>query len=463
MANTQTNLAPLKLVLLITFLGSMGTAVITSGIAFLTDQGLGYTATQNLLLALVLGGVYIPAALLSGPLLRWTAAKAHRLTTRRSLIAIMLLTALIAQAPLLVSRINPGLTELAVWVMGIAYMIASGIQWPIVEAYLSGGRRSTQLRGAIGKFNIVWSSAMVLSYWLMAPLIEEHPFMIISLLGVIHLLIAGLVFMLPSEPAQHFSDDHDLRCPPSTASAKEVFGGTKSLSVQGSLVFQDLLRPRGSKEGTEEEYPPIYVPLLTVFRMMLIASYIILSVMIPLMPSIEKQLGLDELWWTPIASTWLIVRVLFFILFERWHGWHGHWWTPWLGMTAMLTGFAMAIIAPAIGQLIGAHLFGIDYPSIEVNTVGTIVLITGLSLTGVGIAAIYYGALYYAMAVGGSDVDSGGKHEAFIGMGYTAGPLCGLAGGFIYQGGLGVIAVTSAVVLAMVGVAIVKALKHSKP
>jgi len=421
-SQSATGLAPLKLVLLITFLGSMGTAVITSGIAFLTDQGLGYSATQNLLLALVLGGVYIPAALISGPLLRWTATRARWLSTRRSLIGIMLLTAVVAQAPLLVSRVNPELTEIAVWVMGIAYMVASGMQWPIVEAYLSGGRRSAPLRGAIGKFNIVWSSAMVLSYWLMAPMIEHQPFMIISLLGAIHLLIAGLVFMLPNEPAKHLDE-----------------------------------LPEG-----HEPHPPIYVPLLTVFRMMLIASYIILSVLIPLMPTIEAQLGLDELWWTPIASTWLIVRVLFFILFERWHGWHGHWWTPWLGMTAMLTGFALAIIAPAIGSFIGLHLYGVDYGALGANTVGTIVLITGLSLTGVGIAAIYYGALYYAMAVGGSDVDSGGKHEAFIGMGYTAGPLCGLVGGFIYQGGLGVIAVTSAVVLAMVGVAIVKALKHSK-
>jgi len=414
------NPAPLTLVLLITFLGSMGTAVITSGIAFLTNQGLGYSGTQNLVLALVLGGVYIPAALLSGPLLRWTAAKSHRLSTKRSLIAIMLVTAAIAQGPMLVSRIDPGLTEIAVWVMGIAYMVASGMQWPIVEAYLSGGRRSKTLRGAIGKFNIVWSSAMVLSYWLMAPMIEERPFVVISLLGVIHVLIAGLVLMLGSEPALHIEEEH-------------------------------------------ERHPAVYVPLLMVFRVMLIASYVILSVMIPLMPSIEAGLGLDELWWTPIASTWLIVRVVFFVVFERWHGWHGHWWTPWLGMSAMLTGFALAIISPAIGRLIGAQLFGIDYPTLEVNTVGTVVLIIGLSMTGVGIAAIYYGALYYAMAVGGSDVDSGGKHEAFIGCGYTVGPLCGLIGGFVYEGGLGVIGVTSAVVLAMVGVGIVKALKHSKP
>jgi hypothetical protein len=34
--------------------------------------------------------------------------------------------------------------------------------------------------------------------------------------------------------------------------------------------------------------------------------------------------------------------------------------------------------------------------------------------------------LYYAMAVGSAEVDAGGKHEAVIGLGYTAGPMLGL-------------------------------------
>ena len=66
------------------------------------------------------------------------------------------------------------------------------------------------------------------------------------------------------------------------------------------------------------------------------------------------------------------------------------------------------------------------------------------------------------MAVGNADVDAGGKHEAFIGVGYTVGPLCGLFGGMVWAGGAGVIAVTSVVVLTMVGVAIANARKHTK-
>ena len=398
-------------VLLITFLASMGTAVVTNGIAFIADQGLGYTGTQNLILGLVIGAVYIPFALVSGPALRKLIRRNPALTTRRVLLFIMFLLAFVAQGPLLADRFggehSARLTEAALWLMGLVFMGATGVQWPIVEAYLSGGRRAKNLRNAIGKFNIVWSSAIVLVYWMMAPLLEKNPFLIVSLLGGLHVIIAFFIAQLPNEPAKHVEEDH-------------------------------------------EPHPPVYVPLLRVFRMMLIASYVILSVMIPLMPSIEARLGLDELWWTPIASTWLTVRVVFFLVFERWHGWHGHWWTPWLGMSAMILGFALAMLAPTIGL-----------PNAEgLNVVGVVLLVAGLSLAGVGIAATYYGALYYAMAVGNADVDAGGKHEALIGVGYTVGPLCGLFGGMMTDGPAGVIGITSMVVLMMVGIAVVGARKQ---
>tara|TARA_R110000737_G_scaffold2923_13_gene9663 strand:+ start:176520 stop:177806 length:1287 start_codon:yes stop_codon:yes gene_type:complete len=408
-----TRVAYLWRVLLITFMGSMGTAVVTNGIAFIADQGLGYSSTQNLVLGLVIGATYIPFALFSGPLLRKLVRRNPGITTRRVLLGIMMLLTVVAQGPLLADRFGGEhaamLTEAALWLMGLVFMAATGVQWPIVEAYLSGGRRSTDLRKAIGKFNIVWSSAIVLVYWMMAPLLEKNPFLIVSLLGGLHIVIALFVSQLPDDPAKHLDEAH-------------------------------------------EPHPAVYVPLLKVFRMMLIASYVILSVMIPLMPSIETRLGLAELWWTPIASTWLTVRVIFFIVFERWHGWHGRWWTPWFGMGAMMLGFALAMVSPNVG------IAEVD----QVNVTGVILLVAGLSLAGVGIAATYYGALYYAMAVGNADVDAGGKHEAFIGVGYTVGPLCGLFGGMLWAGGAGIVAVTSVVVLTMVGVAIVNAMRHPK-
>lgn len=420
--------APLSLALLITFLGSMGTAVVTTGIAFIADQGLGYTGTQNLVLALALGAVYIPSAYFSGPAItrgiKRSTNSRIRITTKRVLITLMLILTLVAQLPLLASIYFPERTELALWIMGLVFMAATGVQWPIIHAYLSGGRTGKVMRSAIGKFNITWATALVLSFWSMAPLLESRPFLIVSILGAIHLIIALLILKLTSEPSKHIEE-----------------------------------------HATQERHPPVYVPLLKVFRMMLIASYVILSVMTPLLPSIETKLNLPELWWTPVASTWLVVRIIFFALFERWHGWHGKWWVPWTGMAALIIGFAVAMIAQ---NFTGPNPITPDQIN-QVSIPGLIILISGLSLAGVGIAITYYGALYYAMAVGNAEVDSGGKHEAFIGLGYTLGPLCGLVGGYLTSAmtdqdsasGTGVIIVTSLVVLTMIAIAVRSAFKNS--
>jgi MFS family permease len=64
------------------------------------------------------------------------------------------------------------------------------------------------------------------------------------------------------------------------------------------------------------------------------------------------------------------------------------------------------------------------------------VVVLGLVCFGLGMAAIYCGAIYYAMEVGSAEVEAGGAHEALIGVGYTAGPLCGLAAGALVSFGL---------------------------
>jgi len=55
-------------------------------------------------------------------------------------------------------------------------------------------------------------------------------------------------------------------------------------------------------------------------------------------------------------------------------------------------------------------------------------MLGGLAAFGVGMSTIYTAALYYAMEVEKAEVEAGGMHEALIGLGYTGGPACGLAG-----------------------------------
>ena len=104
----------------------------------------------------------------------------------------------------------------------------------------------------------------------MAPMIQSQPFLIVSLLGAVHLIIAFLVCRLPDEP---------------TTQGAPI----RPLGRVGSSIDQGLSGPDCAQDGEpghppgEESHPPVYIPLLMVFRMMLIASYVILSVMVPLM------------------------------------------------------------------------------------------------------------------------------------------------------------------------------------
>lgn len=369
MATSRPQFAPTPLwaVLTLTFLGSLGTGAVTNGFSFIATQGLGYQRAMNLLLALVLGVSYIAGALASGPIVRRLSSDRSRLSPRGLLIVVLILIGLACQLPLFAQILVPDLMEIALWALIIIFSPMTGILWPIVEGYLSGGRRDKALRSALGRFNIVWSSALVLSFWAMAPLLEHRPFLILSLLGCFQFTMIGLLIWFPSHPPRHIDED-------------------------------------------SEPAPAVYKPLLTIFRVLLIASYIVLSALSPLLPIVEDKLGVDVHWKTPIASIWLTSRVFMFLLFERWHGWHGRWWTPWTGMALMLVGFAACV---------GSPMF---------EDAGLSVLMFGLIIVGMGIAITYYGALYYAMAVGNAEVEAGGKHEAMIGVGYTLGPICGLGG-----------------------------------
>ncbi|MCA9303931.1 MAG: MFS transporter [Phycisphaerales bacterium] len=359
--------APLWAVLTLTFLGSVGTGIVTTGISFIATQGLDYSKRMNLLLTLALGGSYIAGALLAGRIVRRFTKRHAWLGTRGALALVLVLITLVCQLPLLAARFAPGWTELSFWVLVLVFSPATGLMWPIVESYLSGGRSGKRLRRAIGRFNIVWSGALVAAYWFMAPLLKEHPMLILSILGSLHLVMVVVLRVFPSDPANHIDEDH-------------------------------------------EHAPESYKPLLRTFRILLIASYVVMSVLSPLLPVVEEKLGIPVPWWTPIASSWLIARVLLFGFFERWHGWHGRWWTPWTGMGLLLLGFATCMLAPS-------------FPN-----VGMTMLVSGLAIMGIGIAMTYCGALYYALAVESAEIDAGGKHEAFIGLGYTLGPACGLLG-----------------------------------
>jgi len=355
---------PLGPVLIFTWLNSLGTGAVMNGVFFVTRRQYEFTEVQNLSLAFVMGAIYIVGALAVGPALRRLAARSSRVSTRLVLVALMIAMGLVCAVPVLIQQVW------SVWFFGAVYATLTGGLWPIIESYVSGGRRGKDLRRAIGAFNLVWASAVAAAYWGMTPFLSDNPLGVIAALGLVHLVCIPLAIAAPREPARHLEDVH-------------------------------------------EPHPANYYDLLVTFRWLLVLCFILLYVVTPILPTQLEGLDVGEAWATPLASIWMICRVLMFLLMQQWEGWHGRWRTPlWTG-GALIGGAAVIIVAPSIP-----------------------VMIAGLTLFGVGAGGVYCGALYYAMEVGAAEVEAGGKHEAVIGAGYAIGPLIGLGAWGLVGAGL---------------------------
>ena len=104
----------------------------------------------------------------------------------------------------------------------------------------------------------------------------------------------------------------------------------------------------------------------------------------------------------------------------RWHGWHGRFGTAVAGTSLLISGFALALLAPWVST----------------GTTGLALEVVGLIAFGVGMATVYTAAFYYAQAVGRAAVGAGGRHEALLGLGATIGPSLGLVAALAVDNGV---------------------------
>lgn len=287
----------------------------------------------------------------------------------------------------------------SIWTLVAIYSPLTGILWPTVESFLSSGRTGSELRAVTCRFNLAWASSQVVTFWLLSSLVERHPLVAIALLGFSHAAIIPVIFALEREPGGHAPEDHHLSDP-----AKHRW----------------------------------YTNLLWCHQLVLVLSYLVYTALQPLLPTLTERLGFDESRSTLIVSVWMISRVAVFFLMERWGGWHGRSVTLVWSSAVLLSGFVLAMLASTVP-----------------------VFVLGLALFGAGMGATYSAAFYYAMEVGSAGVDAGGRHEALIGVGYTVGPMAGLAAegavsvGLISTGGMnpltvGLVMLPSAAVAALV-------------
>lgn len=151
--------------------------------------------------------------------------------------------------------------------------------------------------------------------------------------------------------------------------------------------------------------PESYRRLLRACRVLLPLSYLVLDAMAPLLPGVWARAGVEASVGAALSSTWMVARFGAFALFVAWSGWRGSAAFLVAGTVALLGGFGLVLGLPTMATVLA-----------------------GLAAFGLGQGALYYAALYYGMSGGHDAVESGGTHEAVIGLGYLAGPLLALLG-----------------------------------
>ena len=352
---------PLPAVLWLTWLTSFGTAVAWAGIFFVTEQLFSYSKSQNLALAASLGLVYALSAYfatpITGVIVRPRRSMAPRRSARGVLALLLGASGLVALIPILWTG------EWTIWLFGFLYTPLTGLIWPTIETYVSSGRRGRGLNRATGWFNLAWASAMIVSMWAMAPVIEHHALWIIGGLVPLHL---GSLLLLP--------------------------------------LFNPEPRPHGEPAHEHDaDQDAAYRKLLRFARVALFSSYVLHASLMPIIPQIMAGLSIPAAARPALASIWMTARLGAFAGMQRWSAWHGRRTIVVVGIVLMVIAYVGAVTAPS-----------------------ALVLGVALGALGVGVGAVYAAAIYYALEVGATDLDAGGKHEAMIGFGYTVGPAIAL-------------------------------------
>jgi len=349
--------APLWAVLALTFVGSVGTGVLWSGVYFAAEQDHGFTRVDSFMLGIATAVAYVIGAFLAGPTTRFLERRLG-MTPRAFLIWILVVQAMASGVVLWSAALVPMLAAVVV------ISVVAALFWPVVEAYLAGGRRGRPLRVALGTWNLSWTIAVAVALIAMAPLLHLGlARLAIGAMAPLSIVCIAIVLAMPRRPAPH--DDH-------------------------------------LDAGFGDEITPEYPLLLSGARLLLPTSYVLIGALSPLMPFLLLRLDVPLLWATPMAAIWMVARVLGLAVLSHTDFWHGRWGTLLLGGVLLYFGFTMAALAANIAMLT-----------------------VGLAAFGIGHAIVYSCAIYYAMTVGKAEVDAGGTHEGLIGVGYALGPLLG--------------------------------------
>ena len=357
---TNVSLTPVWVIFAITIAGSSSTGLFWNALGFIAKHAYGFSRIENLTLYLAMGLVYAASA--------WKAGTVGRIvgwSDRGGVLGCVLGMAV----GLAIPAVWP--TKLGLWIAGIWVSGVSALLWPVVHAYLAGGRPPDQVAKVQGVFNLIWMSSVTVPMFILPPFLDTGARGVFLVSAFTLLMVLPLALRLPRMTPRAFVD---------------------SSGASGSASH------------------PEWQALLVRSRRWLIVTYLFMSAFPPLLPYAFEASGIASSLETPLTGTWMVVRVLFVAFLWRTTFWQGHrLFLIGAGLMGTL-GFGLALGA---GFLPGPPLPW---------------MVFGFILFGLGAGASYHAALAYGMVVGEAEVDAGGTFEALIGLGYAGGPAAGLLG-----------------------------------
>jgi hypothetical protein len=283
--------------------------VFFAGIYFLTREHYRFSPGRNLALALGMGAIYAISARGAG---RLFAAIAGERGPRRALGQLFLAWGAAALLPALFPT-----AELALWVAALGGAATSGLIWPVVESYLGGGRHGSELRFALGWFNVTWTAATTLPLLLLPALERIHPLAAFGLCAVAN-----------------------------TA----AFFGLRGLPLRPGAPIAEH-----ASAAVGREYPY----LLEATRWLLPLSYLLSSTLAPVLPYRLSALGTD-IPESVVAATWMVARFATLGVMARVHVWHGRWGALAFGGTALAGGVVLTLLGPSLPlAVLGLFFFGL--------------------------------------------------------------------------------------------------------
>ncbi|MEM7230157.1 MAG: MFS transporter [Planctomycetota bacterium] len=329
---------PLPTFLIVTFLASIGTGIFWLGIPFIAESQYGISEAQNLMLSCAAGATYMAGAFVSGRVIRRIE---RRMSPRTLLTFVLSSCAVLCLVPLVVK------TLASLVIVACSVSLLSSFLWPTMESFLTAGRHGPKMRSAIGWFNLVWTSAVVLAMFGLGPFMSTQPDTAIVLTGVLFVVATILLQRFPGTPPPHHAS-------------------------QTAVV------------------PPIYPHLLRSARALLPLSYLLIAAMSPLLPYRMDALAIEESWRPPFAAIWMLARPCAMTALWLHGAWHGRWSPLIVASVMMMVGFALVVAGSTTAMLsIGLIVFGAG--------VGTIYYAALYYAMAVGSAAVDAGGTHEAL------------------------------------------------------------------